>query len=306
MMEPAGQLTWKRYENTLGLNGLVRATATLVGGYVYVNLAGWRESLPLCVFSLATQKWKKLSNMPTRYSHSAVLVEDKLYLIGGRRTGDWVKQIEEIDLLLETSREVKETASFFEPSAGFIERRGEIIICGNGKADVYGFNVYTEKLTKFKIAGSVKPLLTCATKNLITASNGDIIAVGHTRPPGTLKRNTELYVLKLVGRHHVQWSQIKFNSLPDVPQITRMAGCAIDDLVVLFGGFRVGTSHSLYLWNTRTKEHEELAKGTLGPYKCKGPWPEDEPFSNAVVANNHIWFFGTEGKQIFKLRISPR
>lgn len=293
------KLTWRGYYNGMRINYFRPGSTTLVGGFVYV-VRRYEFKENIFVFSLATQTWRPFWRFIVAADHSAVLVNDKLYLVGGLSAGRPCAVISEIDFILGKMHQFSGDFPSVDHSAAYVEKRDEIIIYGKRSSTVCGFNVSSKQLTRYRIQGSHKPRVTSISLQSTVSSNGDIYVYDRY----INNQSRPMHILTLRDHKTATWSTVDFgNGRPEVG-LARMGTCVVDDMMVLFGGFRgFATKRELFLYDMRTGDSENLAENSLGSCTCEGSWPIGGGFSNAVVASRKIWFFGESRTQIYSLEI---
>ena len=294
-------LTWKSYENKLLLRGCNFATTTLVGGYVFVVGHTYYGRENIFIFSIATQTWKPFFRFRGRNSHISVLVDDKLYCIGGRRRfHDYAMQITEIDLIVGTERNVGNTVRLLKHSAAYVQERGQIVIYGNESFQVFGYNVDSKQVQQYRILGNYKPSISCASRQSTVVSNGDIYVCSRAGRPESL-----LNILKLGDLYTATWSTVKFGA--GVPRLlwTEVGACVMNDAVVWFGGSFARGERGVYVYDTTTGDGEFISEGEPGTCTSSGPWPTDGVLSHAVSINSTMWLFGSSDARIFSLKFEP-
>ena len=289
-------LRWRRFSNAVPTYETV--TMTLVGGYVFAMSRTYYNKENIYIFSLATQTWKPFWRFKGRKGHVTVLVEDKLYCIGGSARYGFNMPITEIDLVLGVEHDVKPTVRLMKHSAAYVEKREEIVIYGNNRSAVVGFNMNSKTLTNYRILGNYKPVIACASRQSTVALNGDIFVYGNpTHPQGTL-----MHILRLGDLHSATWSTV--GQVTPLLQTARIATCVVNDLVVLFGGLRGYTNkNGLGFYNTRTGEWEVVTSDAPGTCTSEGPWPSNSVITSAICSKKTVWLLGGHQTQIFSLTI---
>ncbi|MCF6168382.1 carboxypeptidase-like regulatory domain-containing protein [Lutibacter sp.] len=125
----------------------------VLGGSIKMKKNGFKEySNKVHLYNLKTGKWFELGNMPVAKELSGVLIEDKIYILGGFNKKPLVS-IESFDLL--TQKWKKEGELFYGVAKPAITHNNTIIyFYDNGKISTY--NVLTKELNEYLIDLSVK------------------------------------------------------------------------------------------------------------------------------------------------------
>ena len=306
------KLTWEKVENSKPSNyaHFNAGSTTLVGGYVYATFCSdYKENI--YVFSLATQTWHNFWRYSAPRDHVPMLVDDKLYLLGGLvGRGIPYTGISEIDLVIGKLHEFSGVSLPYNHCAVYDEKRGDIVMYGNESWRVYRFNVDSKQLAQYHVTGSFKPSVSCTSRQSMVAANGDIYVFDNCN----LGNDKVIHILTLGDPNTARWSRVLFGLDRSWPDLRRMAAGVMGDLLVLFGGFRgrwnTPNAYDLYLYDTRTEEGEVLNIENLGTCTSTGSWPVPwgdglSGISNAVIANKTMWFFGESnaGMHIYKLEI---
>ena len=141
-----------------------RFVCVLVGKRVYC-LGG----ADCAYLSLETWKWQNVKGFPreTLYNHTATLIDDRIIVLGGTRTGTWPNSLEaiEFDIVLETFQVLQTYATphtLTGHSAVFAEWRREIITFGGFKTSlallckhVHSFDVDTKTWYRLQQKGQL-------------------------------------------------------------------------------------------------------------------------------------------------------
>jgi hypothetical protein len=125
----------------------------LIGGSLKMKNNGFKEySNKVHLYNLKSGYWYELGNMPVAKETQGVLIEDKIYLVGGFNDKP-LSSIESFDL--KTQKWKKEGDLFYGISKPAITHNNNIIyFFNNGKISTY--NVLTKELNEYSIELSIE------------------------------------------------------------------------------------------------------------------------------------------------------
>ena len=292
------KLTWRKFSNPIHVHDFYPSSATVVGGYIYVMKHSSSKD-NIFIFSVATQTWTTFWRFKMRYFHAPVLVNDKLYCIGGNTVGGESRAIGVIDLVVGTERTVDHNIHpLSNHSATYVEKQEEIVIYGNQSSEVFGFNVNSESWIEYRIKGSYKPTIACASQQATVVSNGDIYVFGSV---DVLSPET-MHILRLGDLHTATWEPVGFGIGKRIG-MDLVGICALKDLIVLFGGSN-GTGNDVNIFDILTGEGEHLNATEHGTCAVTGAWPSDRLVHiYPVVISRTVWLLGPGNTEILSLEI---
>ena len=268
-----------------------RPAIVLVSGNIYVHGGYGTNYLSLHRFSLKAEQWTRLTGLRYRLHHSNVLVDDKMYVVGGfrhRNNGDL--PIEAFDLVTNTVEE-------FEPcpvparEAAYVESRREVIILASRgsihTAQVFGFNVDTGRINSYKVTSMFKPIMD--PDNIYTVQKDMRLFVLSSN----IFNGQSVSILTLGRTHEAAWSRLTFKGAA-LPQTAYLTFEVVHGLLVLFGGQNIYDviPEEIFLIDPDSFEAVQLGPSSTADLVHMGAWPMPPDLAGSVASNGKLWIFG--------------
>lgn len=269
--------------------------AILVGGDVYVHGGFGTKRFPFYKFSLATRQWTSIGGCAYRYSHSCVLVDDKIYIVGGARAGTINLPIEAFNLPSGVTEEFEPCITFKE-LAVFVESQRQIVILGRlsgGRTlETFGFDVDGKRLSMYRVtAGDRRPNLSHGAS--VVECNQRVFFMW--RPS---KDRSSISVLTIVTRKTAHWAELKLNG-DTLPTVRLNALEVVDGLILCFGGRTTGNDNSTHACFIHPLTHEVTGVGVGSSIQHVGNVPAASYEMGSASTQNKLWLFGAmHGKSI--------
>lgn len=285
-----GTLKWRQHPLFHpGKIAVLAPALTLVGGYMYVHGGYGTRGYPFYRYSLTTKEWHVLGGVAYRYSHSTVLVDDKMYIIGGGRPRNYNLPIEAYDLV-NTVHEHKGCRAS-KQVATYVESRKEIIILGtvasaNG-VQAFGFHLDSACIVPYRITGGAAPR--DSFKAQVAASGQKLFLLSRDFQVGNV-----LSMLTLGHGHSAEWSQVVLQGAA-VPQTNFHCFQLVNRHLVLFGG---QTNNQVIPDTLLLVDPDTLEAVQIGPTSTHeslgytGIWPNPPVEAGSVAAGEKLWVFG--------------
>lgn len=327
--ETQKHLRWRRsYLHRSGTNlnrRLGFQSVTAAGRYLFVfgsyPEAAYRK-ISTYVFDLCQKEWSEivLEDAPCqRFGHTATLVDDKIYLVGGTHVG-YLKDVHIYDIALNAWSEcVVEKEIFphiYTHTAHFAERFGKIlVVCGITTEFGYSGNVYaleTEKTlwTQCKPKGQGP---TCYFHASCIGSN-KIYVTGGLAPNQTQATMESVYVFDFsYGLRQCAWSSIEVNGFPYRIHYGGAMVYLQQEKILYLGGESLHPRQNfsalegfLYLYDLRANSVEMIRE--RGAVTCSGHAPGKRRNFGLAQLHSKVLVFGgcdKEADPMFELDISP-
>lgn len=292
-----GTLKWEEYP--LNNVRVPVVSPVIVGNTIYANVGFAAKKKSLYRISLDMGEWTPLSGIAHRMRHTNFLVDDKIYLVGGRRYLTSKPRIETYNILTEEVQSFKPFIAIYQTSA-YVDTRREIVIVGYdsraNKMKVASFNVNDKQLTPYESSGEPPPPVSSA---------GNIVAHGERlfylyKPIG----HTEcaLSVLKLGRRLKGTWATIGLRGTA-LPNTRFHTFEGVSGLLLIFGGSTntLEVPQDFLLIDPRTYEAERVGPGRKSSFEYRGSWPSRPVEGDSVAWNGKLWIFA--GRGIYKLEL---
>lgn len=287
-------LKWGRYLLKHPVGFVLEGSAiTLVGGSIYVH-GGFRSVWdPFYRFKLDTRQWSRLLNGPEyRTRHTIVLVDDKIYIVGGRRGVRSLLPIEAYDLLTDESVEL-ESFEAAAQAAIYHESLRKIIIVRQvpyprGVIEVCSFHVETKRLENY-VCSSGRPPPDNFKPSLVKCGE-ELFYLSMLRGSG----RAHLYTLTLGRGLRARWSEIQVLGAR-LPFTSLRVFEALQGLLIIFGGDHspTSTSRNGILFDPRTLEAVKIGPDHKpASLRFEGRWPERVVDAASVASNGKMWILG--------------
>ena len=300
------RLTWQKLLSSAS-RVLRDGTATLVGHRVY-SFAPHSVARLLCFQDLNTWKFESvvLPGFQGRYNHAIELVDDKIYIFGGKpNVRTYLEDLIEFDLVSWSARLISTTGGPGKRgsmTAVYIPWRSEIIYFGGIKPtgterrcnDTFALNVDNLSWTELNMRGT----LPCKRTGHNALRFGRCMYVyGGYATNGIYLDDLQIAEFG-IGRIPT-WSTplLRGNAPPGrtVPAIN-----CIDGRIICFGGYsnRVHVRNSMIVYDT---ENERWGDSENGLVIVEGEAPEDTSSHLGVTVRDGIIYFTRSG--VFKLHV---
>lgn len=284
-MSIKGEVRLKVGELGHPIHALEGTTAALVGGDIYVHGGFGTRRYPLYKFSLTTKQWTSIEGCTYRYTHSCMLVDDSLYIVGGRSSGRGDLPIEVFDIALGRTLQYEKCPTE-EERALFVESRRTIVILGRlrEKSGLHtlGFNVDTKRLVEYRTTGE-RPsglsqgasVVECNQKVFLMSSGSEDQA--------------QISVLFLGPVTTAIWTQLRLAGA-FVPVLRYSSLEVLEGLIVCFGGATMQGrgSSQIYFIHPFTGEVAEVGSNI----RRVGAVPGFSAEMGSVSTQNKMWLFG--------------
>ena len=291
-----GTLKWKEYPlNHPAKMGLVGPVVVLVSGSIYVHGGFGTRTWAFYRVSLKTRRWIKLTGLNYRYSHSGVLVDDKIYIFGGRSSIRNTLPIEAYDMVTNTTTEFGPCKAS-RIKVAYVESRRQAIIVGivrgHKHAEVFGFNVDTGAITPYRISGGVGPTSTYKS-NLVVGSQRTLF-LSKTHFGGN-----RIYTLTLGRGQKATWSTLILKGATFL-NLSRDGFQILHGLLILFGHAKRDRTVSK---DIVLVDPENLEAVHVGPTSLpqnlhyEGRWPKPPVEAGSVASNGKMWIVGGRSSQ---------
>lgn len=259
-------------------------------------------------YSLKTRRWKKYFRVEHRFSHTNVLVNDKIYIVGGGSNElPYSREIavQTFDLIT-NEFDGAGRCPIFAGSALYVESRQEILMFGHGNGEeqdvvVFGYDLATQETAKYRVIGGFAPRM---------ARRQAVVQFGqrffHLSVPYNSGRCL-LYMLTLGSGYTANWCKL-YSRGDDLPNTDAPVFQVVQGLLIIFGGKRKNEEVSdddIFLFDPNTFEGVSFGKALSVPsLKYVGNWPKAPFRGSGVATNGKLWIFGGQSSHsIIKLEI---
>ena len=293
-MRIAGELSWKQrglaHPVTREAHTLTYHTVTLVGGRVYVHGGFETENAPFHYYTIVSERWTKVPGVRYRFGHTSLLVDDKIYMIGGGRNASFRVPIEAFDLLTHSVDVVEAECQATQHSAAYVPSRRQIFIVGrmpgHKGTKMLCFDVRSKKLVKLTTKGKKPPMRRFVSK-LLESKEKVLLLSGEDQL-------THLHVLEFIHGHIATWSDMQLSRA--VPPNNKVALQVVDGLIFCFGGQNGwhADTNVLFLMDTETANVVRVGPISVSSHAVKrsGNWPNPNSGMAAVAWQGDILMFG--------------
>lgn len=264
----------------------------------------------LYIFSFDSLEWRQSPPVQRRRSHhTAILVDDKVVIYGGRISWRTTNEIIVLDLVemeyvnVEIRGKVPRMAFH---SANFVPGRDEIVIFGGETAGMVLGNTYALSLENkrfYQLETRGKSPSSRSLHASTTVGQKVFIYGGYSN-----EFLSDLHVLSFERGAHGTWSTVAVHG--HIPCGRTFASLNYyRGWLVLYGGFHNSGGHAdMFVYNLRTSNwHMVVQDSKLNPecsMEASGPWPSLFDCSGAVAADRII--FVRKGKLLqMKLDLEP-
>ena len=268
---------------------------TIVGGFLYFH--GGRETgrPKFYVYSLKDETWSAIKGALGHWRHEAVLVDDKLFLLGGQ-ISRWNLRLDSIkvyDLLLDSSQVVCDHINC-SGSTVYIERRRALCIVRGLQSRGYVtlFNVDTLQHDAVLVKGEF------VASHRFTALEyaGSVFIHGNW-----LGGTSVLGVLTFNQRNMATFSRV----LTLKPR-TGVQMQLVNGMVLGFGGRRNGIdSEDMLVFNPRTQDYVEASAFESSSLKHEGIWPASGAFKSVSFNGKLLLLGGRHYEMLMQLEFCP-
>ena len=265
------------------------------------------------VYSLAEKQWTTLPGVEPRVQHSTVLVDDKLYIIGGRRS--WqagvssyrsVSTFLAYDFVMCQSEHGMTRVENYQQVAVYLESRREILILEGFIIKLTALNVDTHNVTSLKVKG---PPARWGAGGAVVEHCDKIFVFGP--PMGGKRRPSNFNTLWVF--HRGNWDVAVCSKLQTKNQVparrTYMSLNVVNGYLMCFGGkvdINRLTNHVaiMNLRNSVWTEGSPDAEHTWWDYQ--GTWPQvDMNMAGVEFDGKLLLFGGRTSPGIIELKFSP-
>ena len=270
-------------------------TACLVGGHIYVHgLLGQEEDI-FYKYSIREDKWTTVAGCQHRFDHGCILVDDCIYVVGGERRhpptvtrwGFIKAPIESYDLVL---GEVQEHGICVteEELVTYVESYRDIVFIGtlsdeSFEAHVFGFNVDTKRLSKYRVTG-VPPKFDLYAS--IVEYNGKVFFL--SRPSAD---RMSMFMLSIGSGQTGRWAELLLTGHSITPRRSS-ALVVVDGLLLCFGGEDHDGNKDLPTCFIHPGTGEVIRVGDETSIQQNGELPQASSGVVGVSTRNKAWFYG--------------
>ena len=259
---------------------------TLVGADVYVFGGTCGNSRRQgYVYSIQRRTWRHFEGVEYRYQHSTVLVDDKLYILGGARRGVRIYSVATFDLINHNTQEILKRLPMHRMTATFLEKwRDIVIIFPFTSQEVYVLNVDNATLRKYRKINGTPPR---ASGLKILECNRQIFAVSTRKP------RSKISILTLNRDMTGAWEDVKIPGWNFVARSDMIMHDMNGYLVILGGNyFNLNRDHAdeIIILDTASQKLVEVGPQSLGRFVQSGIWPQDQEIKGSVVVNGRLLY----------------
>ena len=248
-----------------------------------------RDNQSLFRYSILNEAWERLHGLRYRYSHTSVLVNDVIYVFGGRYRGKSGLPVEAYDPALDESFVVLDAKSLERLGlthhiGAYLEPREEVFILGarQGLVSVFGLNARTHRVKQYRTKGSAPASL--VNGDALTAFRDSLIVLS----------GAGLYMMTPHLGDSLTWSRIETARME---AFTRTVLHSMDRFVFCFGGIgkNMAPSDELIIVNVVNGDVTVVPHEGNDMITVEGHWPDATARHASCFSNGRMLVFGGAG-----------